>query len=197
MQLIIATSNPHKLREIKKIIATYPELNLDVHSILKLNIPEPNEPHQTFMENAKHKAKYYADKTKFATLSEDTGLCINALEGFPGVRTKEFVGECGSLNKAFAKLEQMLHDAIDYTANFICAATIYIPQEDHYICFEATIPGRISFPARGTDGFGFDPIYIPDGYTKTMAELGENIKNQIGHRGKAIRGVMQALLEYS
>lgn len=196
MQLMIATGNPGKLDEIKAIINTHCKLNLHVRAISELNIPEPDEPHSTFMQNAQHKAKYYAQKSGIPTLSEDSGLCIAALDGFPGVRSKEFVDECGGIEKAFAFLEQKLQHANNMQATFICAATIYLPDLDQFISFEAMDEGQISFPARGTQCFGFDPIYMPDGYTNTMAELGPSIKNQIGHRGKAIRGLLHNLQEY-
>ncbi len=161
-----------------------------------MNIPEPDEPHHTYLENAQHKAKYYAQHTKVATLSEDAGLRIEALNGFPGVRTKEFVEECGGIQNAFAKLQAMLKDTDNMSASFICSAAIYIPLEDIWISAEGIDNGRISFPARGSDCFGFDPIYIPNGYDKTNAELGVAVKNQIGHRAKAIRGVLQGLKQH-
>lgn len=193
MQLIIATTNSGKIREITTIIASFTQLDLEILTLKGRNITEPDEPHNSYMENAKHKAKYYAEQTGIATLSEDSGLSIDALNGFPGVRTKEFVAECGSLEQAYAKLEAMLKNSNNYNASFICAATIYLPQQNQFICFEGKCSGKITFPPRGIECFGFDPIYIPNGYNNTMAELGEDLKNEIGHRGNAIRGLMQAL----
>lgn len=193
MQLLIATGNLGKMREIRAIIDQHPDLNLHVLSLSDFQIPEPPEPHATYMENAKHKAKYYSDLTGLPTLSDDAGLCINALNGFPGVNTKDFVIECGGLLQAFAKLEELLKDAPDLSAYFVCAAAIYIPQQHRYICFEAKDHGRMTFPPRGTNCFGFDPVYIPDGYNNSMAELGMELKNKIGHRGQAMRGVLDAL----
>lgn len=196
MQLMLATGNPGKLDEIKAIIHTHCKLNIQVRTISELDIAEPDEPHNTFMQNAQHKAKYYAQRSGLPTLSEDSGLCIAALDDFPGVRSKEFVEECGGIEKAFAYLEQKLQHAKNMQAVFVCAATIYLPETDQFISFEAMDEGQISFPARGEQCFGFDPIYMPNGYTNTMAELGPSVKNQIGHRGKAIRGLLQNLQAY-
>lgn len=196
MKLIIATGNPGKLREMHAIIKTFPELDLEVHSITEMNIPEPEEPHDTHMGNAQHKAKYYAQHTKQATLSEDSGLCIEALNGFPGVRTKEFVEEYGGLPAAYAKLAELLLNTDNKRAYFICAATIYLPEQDIFISAEDTISGLISFPPRGNQGLGFDPIFIPNGFNNTMAELGDEVKNLLSHRAKAMRSLLQNMQEY-
>lgn len=195
MQILIATSNPGKAREITSIIQAYPNLNLDVRTLSSLNIEEPDEPFDTFMENAQHKAKYYAHKVGLPTLSEDSGLCIKALNNFPGVRSKDFVGECGGMPQAFKSLQMMLHNTDNSHAYYICAATIYLPNLAKWISYQATNQGQLSFPARGTNCFGFDPIFVPAGYDNTFAELGADIKNKIGHRGKAIRGLLEIFEE--
>lgn len=193
MKLLLATGNAGKLREIKKIIASYPDLNLEIVSLNELDIPEPDEPHETFMENSKHKAKYYAEKTGLPTLSEDSGLWIDALDGFPGVRTKEFTVEIGGLEKAYSEINMMLQNIDNKHASFVCAATIYLPEQNKFLCYEDSCKGQFVYPPRGTECFGYDPVYVPEGYTQTMAELGEDIKNKIGHRGKAVRGLLEAM----
>lgn len=193
-KIMIATGNPGKMREITKILEAA-SIKLQVHSIAELNIPEPDEPYESFIENAKHKAKYYAEHANMPTLSEDSGLCIKALNGFPGVRSKEFVAECADLPQAFAKLEALLAPHTDKTATFVCAAAIYFPQKSEFITYIGEDHGSITFPPRGSDCFGFDPIYIPEGYTKTMAQLGIEIKSKIGHRAKALDGLLQLLKE--
>jgi len=195
MKLCIASGNPHKIQEIKAIIdGSFSGLDLNLISIQGMDIPEPDEPYENFMENACYKAQYYAGFTKMPTLSEDAGLCIEALNNFPGVKTKDFMLECGSLENSFITLEQMLKNESNYTACFVCAAALYMPLEKRFIIFEGKDAGRITFPPRGDKCFGFDPIFSPSGYTQTMAELGDDVKNKIGHRAIAIRGILQQLL---
>jgi len=170
-----------------------PDLTIQIRSLQDYLITEPDEPHDNFLKNAIHKAKYYAQYTKEATLSEDSGLSIEALKGFPGVRTKEFTQECGGMKNTFIKLEQMLllQGFQNPTAYFHSAAALYLPTQDLLITHEARDDGVISFPPRGEDGFAFDPIFIPKGYDRTFAELGPSIKNKISHRSKAIHGLMK------
>lgn len=195
MKIIIASGNAHKLSEIKAIIEPLKvNSKLELDSIANMGIDEPDEPYNSFMENACHKAKYYAAITQFPTLSEDSGLCIAALGNSPGVYTKDFVAECGGIDNAFIKLEEQLKGQDDYTAYFFCAAALYLPKEQKLITAEGKCLGKISFPPRGDKRFAFDPIFIPDGYNQVMAELGDEVKNVIGHRGAAIRGVISQLL---
>ncbi len=195
MKICIASGNPHKIREVTAILQNSSSgIELDISSIAKLDIAEPDEPYSTFMENACHKAKYYADYTQTPTLSEDSGICIAALDNFPGVYTKDFALECGTLANAFLSLEKMLADKDDYSATFICAAVLYLPHQNLFLKYEGTNSGKISFPARGDNCFGFDPIFVPSGYSQTIAELGEEFKNQNGHRANAIKGIIEQLL---
>ena len=143
MQIFIASSNPHKVKEIKAILDTsLRNLHIELQSIQSMNIPEPDEPYKTFMENARHKAKYYAQFTHEPTLSEDAGLCIQALDNFPGVYTKDFVLESGSLTSAFKSLEKMLFNKKDLSAYFVCACAVYFPQENRFITYEGKDAGK-------------------------------------------------------
>jgi XTP/dITP diphosphohydrolase len=193
MKIIIASGNPGKLKEIRAILNSCTNLPLDISSIQGMAIPEPDEPYPTFMENACHKAKYYADFTKGPTLSEDAGLCIEALDGFPGLKTKDFYIESGGLEQAYKKLQAMLANTNNYKAYFICAAALYLPKQDKFVTYEGLAHGAMAFPPQGELGFGYDPIFIPEGFDKTMAELGEEHKNQSGHRAKAIMGIADKL----
>jgi XTP/dITP diphosphohydrolase len=193
MQIVIATGNKYKAAEITRILQENPDPRFKYISLPNSDITEPDEPYPTFMENARHKAKYYSDMLGCAALAEDAGMCVRALNGFPGVRTKDFVMECGGIANSLSKLQAMLRDTTDYTTSFTCAAALYIPQLDQFITYEGVDLGTLSFTARGTQGFGLDPIFIPDGYQQTMAELGESVKNQIGHRALAMRGIAKQL----
>lgn len=190
-KIVIASTNNGKIKEISNILNSIDNLSIEIRSLQDYDIEEPDEPHDDFITNAIHKAKYYAQHTQEATLSEDSGLSIDVLKGFPGVRTKEFTQECGGMSKTFIKLEQMLQGFQNPSAYFNSAAALYLPSQDLVITHEAKDEGVISFPPRGEDGFAFDPIFIPEGYDRTFAELGPSIKNKISHRSKAIHGLMK------
>lgn len=195
--IVVATTNQGKIKEIYGILRAVTRLNLHIKSLRDFVITEPDEPYDSFMQNAAHKAKYYANITQLPTLSEDAGLCIEALNDFPGVRTKEFTEECGNIQQAFKLIENMLQNFSNKRAYFNCAAALYIPQQTVLITHEARDYGVITFPPRGADGFGYDPVFIPEGYKHTMAELGLTVKNQISHRAKAIRGIAEQLAQIS
>jgi len=192
-KIVVASGNPGKIKEIKKIFENLKDLKIDIESLDNHLVEEPEEPHDNFMDNAIHKAKHYAKYTNEATFSEDSGLCIEALDNFPGVRTKEFIKESGSAQAAFVKIEQMLSGHSNYKASFSTACALYIPINNTLIVNEVKIYGAISFPPRGETGFGFDPIFIPDGYNQTFAELGMEIKNQLSPRSKATKKIAQIL----
>jgi XTP/dITP diphosphohydrolase len=190
-KIIIASSNKNKIQEITKIIHNLSLNNLNVASIADYTIIEPDEPYADFLSNAIHKAKYYAKATKYITLADDSGLCIDALNGFPGVHTKDFVDECGGIENAFINLQQRLANTQNYTAHFHAAMVLYWPETGKLITNEAQEHGTLTFPARGTDGFAFDSIFIPEEFNKTMAELGLDFKNKNSHRAKALHGLIE------
>jgi XTP/dITP diphosphohydrolase len=195
-KIVIASTNDGKIREIHKILQELEGLKIDIGSLKEYNISEPDEPHDSFMENAIHKAKYYAQHTNLPTLSEDSGLSIEALNGFPGVRTKDFGDKCGGMAKAFVKLAEMLKETDNYTACFNSAIVLYIPSHDYLITHEAKDDGMLTFPPRGDDGFAYDPVFVPKGYDKTFAELGLKIKNKISHRAQAMQGLIEKFRQF-
>lgn len=194
--IVIASTNDGKIREIHKILHELEGLKIDVRSLKDFNIPAPDEPHHSFMENAIHKAKYYAQHTNLPTLSEDSGLSVVALDGFPGVKTKDFAYACGGVAKTFIKLEQMLKETGNYEAYFNCATVLYIPSGGILLTHEEKDRGTLTFPPRGDDGFAFDPVFVPKGYDKTFAELGLEIKSKISHRAKAMQGLIEKFREF-
>ncbi|HQS83892.1 MAG: hypothetical protein B7Y25_03110 [Alphaproteobacteria bacterium 16-39-46] len=195
-KIIIASTNKDKIKEISKIFNSLKNLKIEINSLQDSNIPEPKEPHDSFLMNAIHKAKYYAQHTKNACLSEDSGLSIEALNGFPGIKSKDLIEEEGGTLKTFIKLKKMLSNYNNYSAYFSSAAVLYIPAYDFLIMHEAKNYGYISFPPRGNTGFGYDPIFIPNGYNRTFAELGTDIKNKISHRNKSIIGLTEKLEKF-
>ncbi len=195
MDIVVASGNKHKLSEIQQVFSTL-RLAVNLKLMQGKDIAEPDEPFDTFILNACHKAKYYYKFTKTNTLSEDGGLCIEALDDFPGVRTKDFILECGGRERASLELEKMLAANENRKAYFICAVALYLADRDLMITHESICHGTLSFPARGDSGFGFDPIFIPNGYKETFGQLGVSVKNKIGHRAQAISGIAKQLTAY-
>lgn len=192
-RVIIASTNVGKVFEITKILSGLDIEGVMFESVASYKIAEPEEPYESFIENAKHKAKYYGDLLNKVTIADDSGLCIEVLGGFPGVGTKDFLVESGSLNNAFFRLEKKLCGKKNTNAYFNVALAVYFPKTSQFITNEDKKHGSISFPARGRDGFGFDPIFIPSSYNKTLAELGNDVKSKIGHRAKALNGLAAKL----
>lgn len=190
--LVIASTNLGKIREIQDLLKGLLK-DWDIQSLQDYTIEAPDEPYETFMENAIHKAKYYAKKIHQPILCEDSGLSIEALNGFPGVRTKEFSKACGGMPNTFIELEKRLKDIPHKNAQFYCATVLYLPESDSLITHEAFDKGQLTFPPRGNDGFAYDPIFIPEGYDQTFAELGHVLKNKISHRAEAIKGLIAKL----
>lgn len=186
-KIFVASTNKGKILEIKELIKSSKLSNLLIETLEDNFIKEPDEPYDSFLENAKHKALYYVKHTKLPTICDDSGLCIEVLNGFPGVRTKNFLERCGSLNNTFAELEKLLINYDNRRAYFQTAICLYVPEIRNFVISEARSYGYITFPARGSEGFGFDPIFIPEGYNKSLAELGVKIKNQVSHRSAAIK----------
>jgi len=193
--LLIATKNPGKIKEINALLNKIPNMHFAIRSLQDYNIPEADEPYETFEHNVIHKAKYYANLTQMPALSDDSGLCVDALDGFPGVRSKEFIVEYGGISAAVTKLEQMLQTSgtTDYRASLHCVVALYIPENKDIILEHSYLSGTLVFPGRGTDGFGFDSIFIPEGFNNTLAQLGTEVKNTISHRYKAMQGLLKKL----
>ena len=193
-ELIIASGNSGKIKEIRHTLGTLIDFPFILNDISTSEISEPDEPYSTFIDNAIHKCRHYAAHTNTITLSEDTGLCIEALDNWPSIRTKDFMYQYGSIKNAIIKLEEIMHPHGNKKAFFHCAAAIYWPQKDWLITHEAQIHGQLALPQRATGGLAFDPVFIPEGYNITFAEIGEDGKHKISHRGKAVRGVVEKLI---
>lgn len=190
MQLLIATQNPTKVERIRDILDTL-DCTIELLSLKEFDIAEPDEPFDTFMENAAHKAKYYCEHVGLATLSEDSGLCINALNGFPGVRTKEFRESSGGIAQACADLQSRLQGACDHSAYFVSAACVAQPNVNQLLFAEGRLEGNISLAPFKDHGFDFERIFVPDGYNVTLAEVDKQDKNKISHRYKAIKNIYE------
>lgn len=184
-KLLLASRNQHKIEELQQMLAG---LNIEVISLDDVHdMPIIEEDGKTFSENASKKARLTAMHTGFTCLADDSGLVVDALGGQPGVYSARFAGEDADDQKNNCKLLQMLQgiDGEERRARFICVIAISDPRGN--VCtVEGTCEGRIDFEERGTGGFGYDPLFIPEGYSQTFAELSREEKNRISHRGQAL-----------
>ena len=198
-QITIASTNRSKIDEINQLFKKLLPFSVEVESIQNYAVREPDEPYTTFLENARHKAGYYATVTGKPTLSEDSGLCIEGLGNFPGVRSKEFLAsfiELGGDKVAFNMLEKMLKDIKHKNAYFHCTYALYLPQKKHFINYEGQVRGHLTFPPKGSYGFAYDSIFVPEGYTKTFAEMSIEEKTNISHRNRALKGLIEEIIKY-
>jgi len=188
MQLVLATRNRGKIREIKYILSDFP---IEIKSLLDFpNIPEIEETGNTFEENALIKAKTVAKLTGLPALADDSGLAVDCLNGAPGVYSARYAGEGADDKKNNEKLLREL-EGIPLErrgAAFVCVIALCIPKGNCYI-EEGKCKGVISLSPRGSYGFGYDPIFFLPDYGKTMAELPLEVKNQISHRYKALKKI--------
>lgn len=182
--LVFATANQHKLLELREILKGFQIKGLSDVGIYEDII----EDGQTLEENALIKAKYLFDKTGFSALSEDTGLEVSALNGAPGIHTARYGGVQKKSDDNINKLLRELTDAEDRSAQFRTVICYYDGIVTNY--FIGIIRGKIAEKRSGTDGFGYDPIFIPEGYDSTFAELSADIKNKISHRARAVTKLM-------
>ena len=186
-EILLATKNEGKVKELSKMA----EGLLKVRDLREFpGLPTSPETGRTFYDNAGEKAKFYYKLTGIPCLADDSGLEVNALDGAPGVYSARFAGNVSDREKALRIIEELRFDK-DRRARFVCGLYYYSGEYDEGLYFEGTLDGVISYEARGTSGFGYDPIFIPNGYDKTVAELGQNIKNRISHRYKAMRDFVE------
>ena len=179
-KLVFATHNPNKIKEIKELVPP----QIELLSLKDINcIEEIEEIGTTLEENAKIKVDYIKNKYGFDCFADDSGLEVDALDGAPGVYSARYAGSEKNNEKNIQKVWVNLLNKKDQTAQFrtIIAANI---EGKEFIC-EGKIRGTIIQEKRGEGGFGYDPIFIPEGHSKTFAELGKEIKNRISHRAKA------------
>lgn len=180
MQLVFATHNQNKVKEIQQLLSTQIKL-ISLNDLgLKEAIPETAN---TLEGNAKLKSDYVFKKFKLPCFADDTGLLVRALNGEPGVYSARYAGANNDANANMSKLLANLSDKKDRTACF--TTIIALNLDGNTIFFEGSVSGEITHVRRGTKGFGYDPIFQPDGFNQTFAELPLEIKNKIGHRGKA------------
>ncbi len=192
MELVIATFNFNKLKEISQI-ANEMGLNISLHALNEFKgINVVKEDGENFEENAVKKARGYYSQIGLPVLSEDSGLCVKALDGQPGVYSSRFAGEGKDDYKNNLKLLELMKGIEDREAKFVCVACLVLREND-IKTFRGELCGKIAEEMHGEYGFGYDPVFIPQGYNRTLAELGPEIKNKISHRRQAIEKALSHL----
>ncbi|MGX8699063.1 MAG: RdgB/HAM1 family non-canonical purine NTP pyrophosphatase [bacterium] len=191
MKLILASHNQDKLREIREILA---DTAIEVIPQREAGVEgEAVEDGETFLENARIKARYACERTGCPAVSDDSGIIIDAFGGKPGVHSARFLPELDYPAKCAWILAHVGADA-PRTARYACAVVVAFPDGSELSAY-ATTEGSIDYSARGTGGFGYDPIFRVENSEKTMAELTEAEKNAISHRGRAFRQIAEKLKE--
>lgn len=190
-KLVIASGNAGKLREIQHLLAP---LDIEIIPQSQLNVPEAEEPYCTFIENALAKARHASQHTGLPALADDSGICVDALQGLPGVLSARYAGEPKSDARNNAKLLEALHGVAQREAHFYCVVVLVRYAEDPQpLISEGTWQGEILTEAKGTDGFGYDPLFLDAKTGKTVAELPLDIKSRISHRGQAMAKLLHRL----
>ena len=189
-EILIGTNNRGKLREITNLLPK----KVKVFSTKDFNLKSPNETGKTFKSNALIKAKYFSKKTNLICLSDDSGLEIDVLKKKPGIYSARWGGKKSDFNKAMQRVYKEL-DKKDkkwrtkkVSARFICALVIYWPNRKK-IYSVGKVSGKISKTKKGKNGFGYDPIFIPNGHKRTFAEMSRRYKYKIDHRAKAFKKI--------
>jgi len=193
-RLVLATANPHKLIELTRILAA-DQVDVDLAGLGEFpGAPDVAETGATFADNALLKARAVAAFTGLVSVADDSGLCCDALNGMPGVLSARWSGRHGADAENLRLLLAQLSEVPDERrgAHFTCVAALVLPSGPETLS-EGTLTGRLIREPRGTGGFGYDPIFVPDGGERTTAEMSPAEKDAISHRGRAFRGLAPAI----
>lgn len=191
--LLAGSNNRDKAAELMELLAGTP---WEVKNLSEFPaVPEPVEDAETFEGNAFIKAHYYSERFQMACVADDSGLEVDALDGAPGVYAARYAGENCTYSDNNRKLLEALINVpeAERTARFVCCAAFVGPGGDRHVEF-GTVDGRIALECRGEHGFGYDPLFVPEGYTQTFAELDPSVKQRISHRGRAFRQMRDCLV---
>ena len=195
-RIVIATHNPGKLREMRELLAPY---GIDAVSAGELNLPEPEETGASFRDNARIKAQAAAIASGLPAFADDSGLAVDALGGAPGIHSARWAGDDKNFMRAMQTIESMLQDhGADRpalrTAQFVSALCVAWP-DGHVEEFEATVDGTLMWPPRGTAGFGYDPMFLPDGHARTFGEMAPDEKHGLPPKGQGLSHRARAFLK--
>jgi XTP/dITP diphosphohydrolase len=189
-ELLIATHNSGKLREIRDLLTPFGILT---KSAAELHLPEPEEAGATFAENAILKARAAAEGSDVVSLADDSGLCVAGLDGAPGIYSARWAGAGKDFCLGMSRIERELRekDARDFSAKFVCVLALVSPDGEPET-FEGEAHGHLKFPPRGNRGFGYDPIFVPKGLSETFGELEPAQKHAMSHRARAFEKFLAA-----
>ena len=190
-KLVIASNNAGKIREIGHLLAP---LGLEVLPQSEFEVPDVDEPHRTFIENAIVKARHACERTGLPSLADDSGICVNALNGQPGVLSARYAGEPKSDERNNRKLIGALENLADRSAHYYCVIVLLRHADDPQpVIADGIWHGEIVSDKRGEGGFGYDPYFFLPDLGKTAAELPMDQKNRISHRGQALARLLARL----
>jgi XTP/dITP diphosphohydrolase len=189
-ELIVASHNPGKVREIAALLAPHA---IVVRGAVELGLAEPEETGATFAENAILKARAAAQASGLPALADDSGLSVTALDGAPGIYSARWAGPTKNFSFAMARVERELEHIADRSAKFVCALVLAQPSGEVEV-FEGEVLGSLEFPPRGTNGFGYDPIFVASGMIETFGELDPAKKHAISHRARAFEKFARSVL---
>jgi XTP/dITP diphosphohydrolase len=195
-KLVIATHNAGKLREMRELLALY---GIEAVSAGELNLPEPEETGTTFAENAAIKAHAAAKASGLPAFADDSGLVVDALGGAPGIHSARWAGPDKNFMRAMQNIDQMLRDhgattPARRTAHFVSALCVAWP-DGHTEDFEAIVEGTLVWPPRGDAGFGYDPMFLPDGHDRTFGEMRSDEKHGLPPRGQGLSHRARAFMK--
>ena len=197
-KLVIATHNPGKLREIAELLAP---LGIECVGAAELGLPEPEEIGNNFADNADLKAREAADLSGLPALADDSGLCVDALGGMPGIFSARWAEDAQgkrdwmrAMEKVWSEVEEAGVDS-GHDAHFTCALAIAWPNDGQAETFEGRVDGTLVWPPRGSRGFGYDPMFVPAGHEQSFGEMEPAAKHAISHRADAFAKLVAALNE--
>ena len=191
-KLVIASHNEGKVREIRALLAPY---GIEPISAASLDIPEPEETGTSFAANAELKARFSADLSGLPALADDSGLCVEALGGDPGIFSARWAGETKDFGVAMRRVWEAVERAgpdEGHDAHFVCALSLCWP-DGHLETFEGRVDGHLVWPPRGDKGFGYDPMFRPWGHEVSFGEMDPEAKHAISHRADAFRKLVAAI----
>ena len=197
VQLVLATRNAKKLAELDRLLAG---AGLDVEilgSDAFGDLPEIEETGSTFAENSLIKARAVSTHTGLIAIADDSGLCVDALDGQPGIYSARWAGEGATDESNLDLVLEQIRDVepAHRTAHFACAAALVLPSGEEYVV-QGQVNGVLLTQRRGVGGFGYDPIFLPDGFDITTAEMTSEQKDAISHRGQAMRALVPVILQH-
>jgi XTP/dITP diphosphohydrolase len=189
-QLVVASHNAGKVREIKALLGPH---GIEPISAGSLGLPEPEETGTTFAANAEIKALASAKASRHAALADDSGLCVDALDGAPGIYSARWAGPTKDFRIAMTRIHDELRDKVLTTsaAKFVCALCVALPGGE-FKTFEGEVHGHLTFPPRGDHGFGYDPIFVANGMEQSFAEIDPAKKHAMSHRARAFEKLLHS-----